>query len=229
MEKTVIYCESCGAPLDVEMNRAFIFCQFCGTKNVIRSQQMEASINMSGVNISARTDIESLINAAEYAVAIGNYDKADEILGSVIMTGCNDFRVYIVKGKIDIQRGDDKSLFRTIAILRRMETKQSPAREVTNGVRYLMGYRGMNGIIALHSAAYHEQMDLVAYCVEHGADVNCMAGMNMVTPISIMFVPVDRDQSGIDGTPFVRHPERVKQIRDYLMAHGARDQKRRGY
>lgn len=34
----VLYCQSCGAMLNVEANRAYIFCQYCGAKNVIASE-----------------------------------------------------------------------------------------------------------------------------------------------------------------------------------------------
>ena len=44
-EARVLYCQSCGAMLNVEANRAYIFCQYCGAKNVIASEQMKTNIN----------------------------------------------------------------------------------------------------------------------------------------------------------------------------------------
>ena len=228
-EGKVIYCTSCGAPLNVEMNRAFIFCQFCGSKNIIQSQEMNTSINIGGTNIKAKTDLDSMLNSAEYAVSIGQYDKANEMLIASIMSGCNDYRVFILKAKIDLLTDDNKSLIASLDRLRQFEQQQSNDREVTKAICELMQFRGMNGVIALHIATYHERFDYVVYCVEHGADVNCVAGMNQVTPISIMFVPADGSQSGLDGTPFYHHKQNVKQIRDYLLQHGARDKRRRGY
>ena len=35
MENKVLYCKSCGAALNVELNRPFIYCIYCGTKNII--------------------------------------------------------------------------------------------------------------------------------------------------------------------------------------------------
>lgn len=92
-----------------------------------------------------------------------------------------------------------------------------------------MHYRGKNGVTALHISTFHEQMDMVVYCVEHGSDVNCIAGVNRVTPISIMFVPISSKLTGLDGTPFVHHKAAVKEIRRYLMSCGARDSFRFGY
>ena len=92
-----------------------------------------------------------------------------------------------------------------------------------------MHYRGKNGVTALHISTFHEQMDMVVYCVEHGSDVNCIAGVNRVTPISIMFVPISNKLTGLGGTPFVHHKAAVKEIRRYLMSCGAKDSFRFGY
>ena len=70
---------------------------------------------------------------------------------------------------------------------------------------------------------------MVVYCVEHGSDVNCIAGVNRVTPISIMFVPISNKLTGLGGTPFVHHKAAVKEIRRYLMSCGAKDSFRFGY
>ena len=110
-----------------------------------------------------------------------------------------------------------------------LERQQSEEREVTKAVCQLMKCRGMNGVTVLHNATFHELMDIVVYCVEHGSDVNCIAGMNRVSPISIMFVPVSKNLSRLDGTPFIRNKAAVKQIRQYLLSKGARDQFRFGY
>lgn len=228
-EGKVIYCQSCGAALNVEINRAYIFCQFCGTKNVIASEQMNTDINISGIHIKAKTEIEHIISSAEYAVSIGQYDKANEMLVAAIMSGNEDYRIYITKSKIDLQQDNNRSLFESLRKLQALEQRQGPGREVTKAVCELMHYRGMNGVTALHNAAFHELMDMTVYCVEHGSDVNCIAGMNRVTPISIMFVPISNKLSRLDGTPFVRNKAAVKEIRRYLMSCGARDSYRFGY
>ncbi len=229
MESRICYCSSCGAALNVEMNREFIFCQYCGNKNIIASQSMQTNINVGGVGIKARTDIESMLASAEYAVSIGQYDKANEMLVAAIISGTNDYRIHITKAKIDLLTDNNKSLFESLRILRDMETRQSNQYEVSKAVCQLMHFRGANGVTALHNATFHELMDMVVYCVEHGSDVNCVAGMNRVTPISIMFVPISANLSKIDGTPFVRDKRMVAQIRNYLMSRGAYDTFRRGY
>ncbi|MBO4392264.1 MAG: hypothetical protein J5816_03070 [Clostridia bacterium] len=228
-EGTVIYCGACGAPLEVLENRPYIFCRYCGCKNVIRNEQMKSTMNLGGVQIRANTNTENLIASAEYAIGIKQYDRANELLLASIMSGTNDYRVYILKAQIDLWTDDNNSLFQSLNTLRRLESTQSPNGEVTAAVRGLMHYRGINGVTALHNATFHELYDFVVYCVEHGSDVNCVAGMNMVTPISIMFVPVSPSLSRLDGTPFVRNKYEVKRIRDYLMAHGAFDRHRIGY
>lgn len=223
------YCVSCGAPLNVEMNREFIFCQYCGTKNMIESQEMKTNINLNGINIEAKTDVDSIIASAEYAISIAQYDKANEMLVAAIMAGTRDHRIFIAKAKIDLLVDNNKSLFESIRNLQKLERTQSQDNEVTNAVRELMSYRGLNGVTVLHNATFHELMDMVVFCVEHGSDVNCVAGMNRVTPISIMFVPVSKNLSKLDGTPFVRDKAKVKEIRRYLMSKGARDSFRFGY
>ena len=225
----VIRCSSCGAALNVDINRAFVFCGYCGCKNFIQDQQMTAKMNIGGVQINAKTDVESMLSSAEYAIGIKQYAKANELLLSAIMSGNNDYRVYISKAKIDLLTDDNNSLFQAMNRLIELEKQQSPDGEVTAAIRQLMQYRGKNGVTVLHNATFHELYDMVVYCVQHGSDVNCVAGMNRVTPISIMFVPVSSSLSKLDGTPFIRNKYEVKRIRDYLMACGARDQFRWGY
>ena len=228
-EARVLYCQSCGAMLNVEANRAYIFCQYCGAKNVIASEQMKTNINIGGIQITAKTEIENIIASAEYAVSIGQYGKANEMLVAAIMSGYDDYRIYITKAKIDLQLDHNRSLFESLRKLQQLEQRQSGNQAVTAAIRELMHYRGKNGVTALHISTFHEQMDMVVYCVEHGSDVNCIAGANRVTPISIMFVPISSKLTGLDGTPFVHHKAAVKEIRRYLMSCGARDSFRFGY
>lgn len=228
-EARVLYCQSCGAMLNVEANRAYIFCQYCGAKNVIASEQMKTNINIGGIQITAKTEIENIIVSAEYAVSIGQYSKANEMLVAAIMSGYDDYRIYITKAKIDLQLDHNRSLFESLRKLQQLEQRQGGNQAVTTAIRELMHYRGKNGVTALHISTFHEQMDMVVYCVEHGSDVNCIAGVNCVTPISIMFVPISSNLTGLDGTPFVHHKAAVKEIRRYLMSCGARDSFRFGY
>ena len=226
----VHYCAGCGAPLDVTINREFIFCQFCGCKNHIASQAMSTTMNLNGgIQVNAKTDVESIINSAEYAVSIGRFDEANDMLISAIMSGVNDYRVYCIKARIDLIQDNNKSLFESLSRLKKLEETQGPEREVTRAVCDLMHFRGRNGVTALHNATFNEFLDWTQYCVEHGADINCVAGMNAVTPISIMFVPVSPRLCKIDGTPFIRDKQKVKAIRNYLLSIGARDKFRFGY
>lgn len=228
MESKVIYCMSCGAALNVEMNRSMIFCMYCGAKNVISGQEMHTNFNIGGASVQARTDMESLLNSAEYAYRIGQYDRANETLMNLVMSGMNDWRIYLLKGKIDLMLDTNAQLFDDVRMLRQMEPMQKNG-EVTRAIAELMQCRGVNGVSVLHNAAFHEDMEMVRFCVERGADVNLIAGMNRVTPVSIMFVPISASLSKLDGTPFIRDKEKVRQIRRYLMQHGARDQFRFGY
>lgn len=225
----IYYCTSCGAPLSVELNRSFIFCQHCGCKNEIATQQMNTNIDIGGINVQAKTDIDNMLSSANYAVNIRQYDKANEILIASIMSGANDYRIYALKAKIDLLTDDNASLFENINKLRELEKCQSYEREVTNAVCELMRCRGLNGVTVLHNATFHELIDIVEFCVEHGSDVNCIAGMNKVTPISIMFVHISSSLSKLDGTPFIRNKDNVKAIRRYLISKGAIDRFRFGY
>lgn len=229
MENKVLYCKSCGAALNVELNRPFIYCIYCGTKNIIEDQQMRTDITMGNVRVKAQTSLESMLASAQYAFQAEQYDKANEILMAVVMSGVADHRVYLLKARIDLMMDKNGQLFEDIRALQRLEARQSARGEVTAAVLKLMQCRGKNGVSALHNATFHEDMEMVKYCVEHGADVNLVAGMNRVTPISIMFVPVSAKLSRLDGTPFVRNKQKVKEIRRYLMQHGAHDVYRMGF
>ena len=211
------------------MNRAYIFCAFCGTKNVIQSEVMSTNINVaSGINIAGKTDMDTIIKSAKYAVSLKQYDKANELLLAAIISGSDNYEVYITKAMIDLQTDDGKSLFESLRKLQELEKNQQGT-EITDAINKLMFYRGKNGVTALHNSTFHEQFDMVLFCVEHGADVNAVAGMNMVTPISIMFVPISNNISNIHGTPFIRNWQLVKNIRQYLMQHGANDIYRAGF
>lgn len=222
MDAKVIYCSACGAQLNTSINQAFVFCQFCGSKNFIESQQMATNIKVGNTNIEARTDVDSILNTIEFYISEKRYEDAKESVAAAILSGCADYRVYINKAMINLQLDDNRALFEAMDKLIDLEKKQTGT-EVTDAVKKLMWYRGMNGVQVLHNATFHENFPLVQYCVEHGADVNSVAGMNRVTPISIMFVPVSKNLQKIDGTPFVRNMKMVKQIRSYLMQNGAKD------
>ena len=221
-------CGNCGAPLNVDINREFVFCGYCGCKNQIAGQSMQTTIEVANVQLNARTNIDSMLNTVDYAISCEQYDRASEILLSAIMSGADDYRVFIKKATIDLLNDSNKALFEDLSRLEQLEKTQQ-GNEVTLAIQQLMYTRGCNGVIALHVATFHEQFRWVQFCVNHGADVNCVAGFNRVTPISIMFVPQSAGTTKIDGTPFVRNKAAVKQIRDYLMSVGAQDIKRKGY
>lgn len=224
-----IHCVNCNAPITVELNRARVFCNFCGAQNIIDSEEMKVKINVNnGVKIDAKTDDNSLKRAVEFAISSKNYAKAKELIMTAIITGTNDYYIYILKAMVDLQLDDNAGLFETLDNIIDME-KISSSPKMQQDIKKLMNYRGKNGVQILHNATFHEKLDIVKYCVEHGADVNSVAGMNQVTPISIMFVPISSSLSKLDGTPFIRNKNKVKEIRDYLMSHGARDRARFGY
>lgn len=228
-EQKVYYCAGCGAPLDVQLNRPIIFCQFCGCKNEIAAHAMNTNFDIGNISVQGKTDVENLLSSVEFVIANKDYDKANEMLLASMISGVQDYRIYILKARIDLMKDDNKSLFECLEKLREQEKNQSSAREVTKAICELMQFRGLNGVIPLHNATFHELMDMVEFCVEHGSDVNCVAGMNRVTPISIMFVHISPTLQKLDGTPFIRDKKKVKQIRRYLMSKGARDSFRFGY
>ncbi len=221
----ILQCSGCGATLDVAINKSFVFCKYCGAKNIIDSQQMKSNVSFGNINISANVETDNLIKTAEYAISVSDLQKASELLISAVMSGNSDYRVYICKSKIALQTDDNKSLFESLEKLEQIE-KTNDSEEIRTAIKELMSYRGKNGVIALHNASFHERLDLVKFCVEHGADVNCHAGMNNVTPITILYLPINpKTQSKLDGTPFVRNKKAVKQIREYLKSNGAIDSK----
>lgn len=224
-----IHCVNCNAPITVEINRARVFCNFCGAQNIINSEEMKVNINVNnGVKIDAKTDNDSLKRAIEFAISSKNFAKAKELIMTAIITGTNDYYIYILKAMVDLQLDDNAGLFDALDNIIDME-KINSSEKMKQDIKKLMSYRGKNGVQILHNATFHERLDIVKYCIEHGSDVNSVAGMNKVTPISIMFVPISSNLSKLDGTPFVRDKNKVKEIRNYLMNHGARDRARFGY
>lgn len=221
-ENKVLYCQSCGAPLKIVMNKPFVFCQFCGAKNIIDSQQMKAKIKFQNIDISANTETDSIIDSAEFAIQTKDFAKAKELIMAAIISGRNDYKIYVCKAHMDLLTDDNRGLFDDLEKLRKIEQKEKD-QEVTDAICELMQYKGINGVIALHNATFHERMDMVEFCVEHGADVNARAGMNNVSPISIMYVPISSATQNLNGTPFIRNKKTVKMIHDYLIAHGAYD------
>lgn len=224
----IISCNNCGASLHAEINREFIFCSYCGSKNIIESEGMKTNISIEGINIAAKTDLDSILASVKYAISIKKYDKANEMLMAAILSGGNDYRVYICKAMIDLQTDDNNSLFHSLETLRTMESAQVTG-EITEAINEFMQYRGCAGLIALHVATFHERFDLVEFCVTHKSDVNCIARTDCVSPVSIMFVPIPPGSTKLDDTPFVRNKTEVKRIRQYLMQHGAKDKRRLGY
>lgn len=222
-EAKILHCSGCGEALDININQSFVFCKYCGAKNIIDSQQMKSNVNFGNINISANVGTDNLIQTAEYAISVGDLQKASELLMSAVMSGNSDYRIYIHKAQIDLLMDNNKALFESLEKLEQIE-KTSGSEEVRMAIKKLMAYRGANGVIALHNATFHERFDMVRFCVEHGADVNCHAGMNNVTPLTIMYVPIDPTTNNkLDGTPFIRNWAAVRQIREYLIANRAID------
>ena len=90
----IIRCSACNSALDVEMNRAYIFCKYCGCKNIIEDEQIKTNINVQGVTFSAKTDTDSIISSAQYAITMKQYDKANELIMASILSGTDDYRIY---------------------------------------------------------------------------------------------------------------------------------------
>ena len=224
---TRIYCTSCGAVLDSEINREYIFCKYCGSKNRLEHETIRTNINVGNINITAKTDLDNLISYTKYLIGTQQYEKADEVLSAAMLSGCDDYRVYICKAMIDLNTGNDQSFFYAMGKLRTLNTTQQD-NDVTQAIKELMAYKGDDGITALHVATYNEKIDMVKFCVEHGSDVNAVCGTAEVTPISIMFVPLTEDLQKVDGTTF-RDKNTVKIIRNYLLQQGATDKRRISY
>ena len=215
-------CGGCGAPLPININQQIIYCQHCGTANQIPQQAVNSTLNFAGVQVKTQTDTESMLRSAEYLITCNQHEKAKDVLFTAIMSGADDYRIYLLKVQLDMWGEEDMITFTDLDKLKTYEASyQNRDGSVSRAICELMRYRGMNGITLLHLAAYQVMFDQVVYCVDHQSDVNSIAGSNQVTPISIMFRPENvRLQNNKAG---------VKAIRDYLMAHGARDIRRRGF
>lgn len=223
-------CGNCGSPLQNLANQEFVTCQYCGSTNQLPHQAMTSTIGFEGVQINARTDMESLLRSAEFAINCRQFDKAKEVLFSAVMSGSNDYRVYISKLKVDLLDEEDSVTFEDLAKLQEYErSEQNKGGDVTRAICAMMHYRGKNGVTLLHCATYQARYDLVVYCVEHQADVNLIFGAKQLTPISIMFLPDNPRYQNPNGSLNLAYRDVIKAIRNYLMAHGAVDVKRKGF
>jgi len=220
---TIIHCSACGAVLDVETNREYIFCKYCGVKNRIETEVMRTNINLGNINITAKTELGNLIALTEYAIEQKQFDKANEMIMAAILNSGDDYRVYICRAMIGLHI-NPSVFFGALEKLKMLESKQGDS-AITNAIGEFMLYRGHEGLTALHFVAFYERSDLVAFCVEHGSDVNAVGGVNNDTPVSIMFRSVPSfvtKIAAIDGQLFVRNKRNVKLIRNYLWQCGAR-------
>ena len=223
-------CGNCGSPLQNSANQEFITCQYCGSTNQIPQQAMTSTIGFEGVQINARTDVESLLRSAEFAINCRQFDKAKEVLFTAVMSGSDDYRVYISKLKVDLLDETDSVTFDDLTKIQEYEhSEQNKDGSVTRAVCALMHFRGKNGVTLLHLATYHVRYDLVVYCVEHQADVNIVFGGKRLTPLGIMFLPDNPEYQNSDGSVNLANKDKIKAIRDYLMAHGAYDLNRNGF
>ena len=196
-----------------------------GSKNKVFFQEKNFNETIENVSSFINVNIDQLIQSAEYAISVENFQQAKDFLVSAVADGRPDYRIYICHAHLGLKMDHGEILFDSLEKLQILE-KRKPSETMTEDIKRLMSYRGVNGVTALHCAAYHERLDLVQFCVEHGADVNCIAGMNKVTPLTIMYVHVDsKAYTKLDGTPFIRDKEKVNEIRKYLIAHGATDSK----
>jgi hypothetical protein len=244
-------CSACGAGLDAEINREYIFCKYCGAKNRIDTETMRANINLGNINITAKTDLDSLISYVKYLIGVKQFDKANEIFTAAIISYCEDYRTYICKIMVDLHTNDINSMSYSIEKLRVLESTQQ-GNEVTQAIKELMAYHGMNGITVLHIACFHGKYELVIFCVEHGSDVNAIANfgsismsklftevdirfiedakkMDKVTPITIMLLPANLMFPNLNRALFIENKNTIKTIRRYLMQHGAKDRPRMSY
>jgi hypothetical protein len=241
---THIYCSACGAALDAEINREHIFCKYCGSKNRLEHEAIRTNINVGNINITTKTDLNNLISSAKYFAGIRQFDKANEVLTAVIISGCEDYRVYICKARIDLQTNDTHSLLYSIEKLKTLEVMQQSS-EITQAIRELVAYKEPKGFTALHIVSLFQRYDLVVFCVEHGSDVNAVAKYGWcvscsvatpcakhgeidvghttegsVTPINIMFTSAIKPKF---NAKFNENKEQVNTIRKYLMQQGAKD------
>jgi len=242
---TRIYCTSCGAVLDSEINREYIFCKYCGSKNRLEHEAMRTNINVGNINIAAKTDLNNLLSSAKYFAGIRQFDKANEVITAAIISGYEDYRMYICKAMIDLQTNNAHSLLYAIEKLKTLETTQQN-NEITKAIEELAIYKEPEGFTILHIASLFQRYDLVLFCVEHGSNVNAVAKYgwcedcsvatpckhgkdNMwyseksVTPITVMFSANTKTKF---NATFNENKESVNAIRKYLMQRGAKDRLR---
>ena len=177
---------------------------------------MAAEFSASGVKVSAETSPEQIILAADYLISNQEYERANKMIVAAIISGQSDYRIYITKAKLDLQQRSDQKLAETLYTLQNFERSAEPEykSEINQAITRLMSYSNRDGKTALHFAVQQEKYDLVVFCVEHGADVNCRSSVKSgrLTPVLTTYV-------NIEGT--YRDAEKNEMIRAYLYEHGA--------
>ena len=211
---------------DFKLNDSFNF-YLSQVQRVSAYLEMEKSLKELVMKIKANLNIESIDTELsednikekiENAIEIGEYDLAKEMLKKIFLKGTKDYEFYILNAKLNLQLDDNAAFFKDMEKLQKLEKNEI----VTKEINKLMHYKGTGspvGITALHVAAFHFNYDLVKYCVEHGADVNIRVCAKQVTPIEMMFL----------NKQYKNNKKRIKEIRNYLMEHGAKDKFRLGY
>lgn len=71
----VLTCPNCNAQMEIEENRQFVFCQYCGTKIANLAQKVELS---GQVNLDRSSEINNLVLRAMEFEGRGDYARASE-------------------------------------------------------------------------------------------------------------------------------------------------------
>lgn len=207
-EIKVFHCQGCGEILDVNINQSYAICKYCGVKNLIKQEE--------------EYDYEKLPVVIEYNIDTENYMEADKLIKEAILLGVASSEIYISKARMELKEGRDKLLFETLSTLKNSKISDGEGK-FSSHIKKLMCDRNRAGLTLLHLAAFYEEIDFVKFCVENGADVNSRGGFSDFTPLTILYVAPKAQARNLYGAPLVRDVQKVSEIRNYLLSHGAVD------
>ena len=182
-------CKSCGGPLEIPMNTGRVKCPYCGCMNVFESEELKATFNYGDrINIESRTNLDNLIHQIKFEMTSGNYNKADSLIDTVILSmprDNRDYRVYLLKADLASHRNKPMEFINCINEAFIIESEnESIADEAHKDLCEYMSKK-CSKMIPLQHGVLFRQVGFVQKCLEHGSDPNIV-----LTGIGYTQVPV---------------------------------------
>lgn len=83
-------CPECNGDIQLDDNREFGFCQYCGTKILLNSER-------NNRKIEKREEKENLVRLAHIEIELGNYVEAREACAKALEIDATDWKIFLIK------------------------------------------------------------------------------------------------------------------------------------